>query len=250
MSRVSRRYWVNAMTVTNTMYASRIGSSPLVEDNLELVRRIAHRLHSRLPACVQIEDLIQAGMLGLLEAQERYKPGQGASFSTFAGIRIRGAMLDEIRRGDWAPRSLHRAAREANEARHRVEGREGRQAGETEVATEMGVDLIEYRRAVRDSASAYLVSLDDTGEEGTPPEPVADMSRPQEAVESASLWADVSAANADLPERERLLMSLYYDQGKNLRQIAEVLGVSESRACQLHGRALSRVRERLSGWAA
>lgn len=231
------------------MYLGARTFAGLASDHVDLVKRIAYRLHSRLPDCVQMEDLIQAGMLGLLEARERFRSDEGASFTTFAGIRIRGAMLDEIRRGDWAPRSLHRAMRAIQDAQQRVEHRAGRPASEAELAAEMDLSLDEYRKTLSDIASAHLASLDD-GEHGTPALdiPAAADSRPAELVERADLHAAVAAANEDLPERERSLMTWYYDEGLNLRQIAERLGVSESRACQLHGRALARVREKLSGW--
>lgn len=236
----------------NAMYRDTRPHAGLVSDHIELVKRIAYRLYSRLPDCVQMEDLIQAGMLGLLEAQERYRPSEDASFATFAGIRIRGAMLDEIRRGDWAPRSLRRAARTIQEARQRIEHRAGRLAGEAELAAESGLSLNEYRKTLSDASGAYLMSLDDTDlgahEMGAHDVPTAPDSRPAELVERADLYAAVAAASESLPERERCLLRWYYDEDLNLREIAERLGVSESRACQLHGRAIARVREKLSGW--
>lgn len=237
------------MMTPSAMYAGIGSRAELLSDHVDLVKRIAYRLHSRLPESVQMEDLIQAGMLGLLEARERYRPGQGASFATFAGIRIRGAMLDEIRRGDWAPRSLHRATRAVQEARQRIEHRAGRPASEAEIAAEMGLSLNDYRKTVSDAVGTHLLSLDDGAADGPARDlPADDASRPAEVVEQADLRAAVAAASASLPERERRLMAWYYDDDLNLREIAERLGVSESRVCQLHGRALARVRERLSGW--
>lgn len=239
------------MKTANAMYAPAQQSNPLVAEHIDLVKRIAYRLVSRLPDSVQVEDLIQAGMLGLLEAHERYREGEGASFSTFAGIRIRGAMLDEIRRGDWTPRSVHRAARAVADAQSTLESRCGRAAGEWEIAAEMGVSMADLRRTVSDASSAYLTSLDDTGPDDTAADvPDIHGASPQQRFEQESLYRAVVDASDTLPERERLLMTLYYDQGLNLRQIAERLGVSESRACQLHGRAIARVREQLLAWAA
>lgn len=234
------------MMTPNAMYTGVPACAGLIADHVDLVKRIAYRLHNRLPDCVQIEDLIQAGMLGLLEAQERYRPGEGASFSTFASIRIRGAMLDEIRRGDWAPRSLHRATRAIQEAQQRIEHRAGRAASEAELAVETGLSLDEYRRTLSDGTDIHLMSLDE-GDGDASGVPAAD-DLPAELVEQADLYAAVVTASARLPERERRLMAWYYDDELNLRQIAERLGVSESRACQIHGRALARVRESLSGW--
>jgi RNA polymerase sigma factor for flagellar operon FliA len=239
------------MTTPNAMYANSRVANPLIDDHVDLVKRIAYRLHSRLPDSVQIEDLIQAGMLGLLEAHERFREEEGASFSTFAGIRIRGAMVDEIRRGDWAPRSLHRKSRAVAEAQRVIEIREGRPATDAEVAKELGMTAAEYRKTIGDVASAHLHSLDD-GDPDMPQQEVAagDDWRPAFTVERDSLFEAVACASDELPDRERALMSMYYDQDLNLREIAESLGVSESRACQLHGRAISRVRDQLTAWAA
>jgi len=235
----------------NTMYAHSAMSNPVVDDNIDLVKRIAFRLHSRLPDSVQIEDLIQAGMIGLLEAHERFDAKEGASFSTFAGIRIRGAMLDEIRRGDWAPRSLHRKSRAVADAQRRLEARNSRAPTESEVAAELDMSLADYRKTMGDVSSANLYSLDDVDPTRPTQEVAADEGcRPLVTVERDSLNLAVAAASAKLPDRERMLMSMYYDQDLNLREIAQTLGVSESRACQLHGRAVSRVRAELSAWAA
>ena len=218
----------------------------VVDENLELVKRIAWRLHQRLPDCVQIEDLIQAGTIGLLEAWERYQPGEQASFSTFAGIRIRGAMLDEIRRGDWAPRSLHRAARAVKQARLDIERRCGRAAPSNEVAAAMGMPLNEYRRLCDDVALAHVGSLDAVMVEQPSLEVSAGIEfAPDATVEYRDMCDAVQRASARLPEREQLLMHLYYESGYNLRQIAEHLGVSESRVCQLHGRAIRQIRKLL-----
>ncbi|MES1950747.1 RNA polymerase, sigma 28 subunit, FliA/WhiG [Salinisphaera sp. S4-8] len=215
----------------------------VVDENLELVKRIAWRLHQRLPDCVQIEDLIQAGTIGLLEAWERYQPGEDASFSTFAGIRIRGAMLDEIRRGDWAPRSLHRAARAVKQARSEVERRCGRAVPSTDVAAEMGMPLNEYRRLCDDVALAHVASLDATLSDQPSLEVSAGIEfAPEATVEYQDMCEAIQRAATQLPEREQLLMRLYYERGHNLRQIAEHLGVSESRVCQLHGRAIRQIR--------
>ncbi len=235
----------------NTMYARSAQANPVIDDNINLVKRIAFRLHGRLPDSVQIEDLIQAGMIGLLEAHERFDAKAGASFSTFAGIRIRGAMLDEIRRGDWAPRSLHRKSRAVADAQRRLEARNRRQPTEAEIAAEMDMSLGDYRKTMGDVSSANLYSLDDV-DPTRPSQEVAagDESRPLVNVERDCLNNAILKASAKLPKRERLLLSMYYEQELNLRQIAETLGVSESRACQLHGRAVGRVRAELSAWAA
>lgn len=235
----------------NTMYTGSNSNNPVINDNVDLVKRIAFRLHSRLPDSVQVEDLVQAGMLGLLEAHERFDVAAGASFSTFAGIRIRGAMLDEIRRGDWTPRSLHRKSRAVAAAQRRLEARNSRAPSESEIAAEMDMSLADYRKTMGDVCSAHLFSLDDVDGDRPTQDVAADAeARPLPCVEREYLNAAVAAASAKLPERERMLISMYYHQDLNLREIAQTLGVSESRACQLHGRAVKRVRAELTAWAA
>tara|TARA_R110000787_G_scaffold188679_7_gene300404 strand:+ start:9268 stop:9981 length:714 start_codon:yes stop_codon:yes gene_type:complete len=218
----------------------------VVTEHSELVRRIAYHLAARLPASVEVDDLIQAGMVGLLEAARHFDASQGASFSTFAGIRIRGAMLDELRRGDWTPRSVHRKSREAAKAVRAIEARTGRAASDAEVARELGIDAHELQQLNREAASAPLMSLDEL------PADVVDgigaLDTPEEDVENSEFRSDLVHAVANLPERERLVMSLYYEQELNLREIAAVIGVSESRVCQIHGQALVRLRARLGDW--
>lgn len=218
----------------------------VVADHTELVRRIAYHLAARLPASVEIDDLIQAGMIGLLEAARHYDAGQGASFSTFAGIRIRGAMLDELRRGDWTPRSVHRRAREAAQAVRNVEARTGREATDAQVATEMGIGLDELRQVQQEAATSPLMSLDELPSDTV--DAIETYDTPDGEVEQGAFREALVGAIADLPERERLVMSLYYEQELNLREIASVIGVSESRVCQIHGQALVRLRARLGDW--
>jgi RNA polymerase sigma factor for flagellar operon FliA len=222
----------------------------LVAKHADLVKRIAFHLLNRLPPSVQAEDLIQAGMMGLLEAARHYDPSQGASFETYAGIRVRGSMLDEIRRSDWTPRSVHRRAREAAEALREIEQTTGRDASPREVADKLGIGVSEYQQILRESTSARIFSFDQpddaTGEPYSLPECKAD--GPQTVVEKGGFRDALTAAIKKLPEREGLVMSLYYDEELNLREIGEILGVSESRVCQIHGQALVRLRGRLSDW--
>jgi RNA polymerase sigma factor for flagellar operon FliA len=222
----------------------------LVTLHAPLVKRIAYHLMSRLPPSVQADDLIQAGMIGLLEAARNYDPAQGASFETYAGIRIRGAMLDEIRRTDWTPRSVHRKARQVAEAVRQIENAKGRDARDAEVAELLGIDLNEYHRILQDSTGCRIFSFEDPGGMGEdqdlrgaeqPNEPLSHLQR-------ADFQKALAKAIEGLPERERLVMALYYDEELNLREIGEVLGVSESRVCQIHGQALIRLRARMSEW--
>jgi len=215
-----------------------------------LVKRIAYHLMSRLPASVQADDLIQAGMIGLIEASRKFDPDQGASFETYAGIRIRGSMLDEIRRTDWTPRSVHRKAREVAEAVRKIENEKGRDARDVEVAKVMGLELDEYHKILQDATGCRIFSYDDPGtigEEGYR-QPNRQPNQPLENLQKSDFKHGLADAIKGLPERERLVMALYYDEELNLREIGEILGVSESRVCQIHGQALIRLRSRMGEW--
>jgi RNA polymerase sigma factor for flagellar operon FliA len=220
----------------------------LVVQHAPLVKRIAYHLAGRLPKSVQPADLIQAGMIGLIEAARNYDPSQGASFETYAGIRIRGAMLDEVRRGDWTPRSVHRKAREMAQAICRIENAKGAEAKDSEIAQALGLPLAEYHQMLQDIAGQRILSFEDVALDE---EALADGSEaaqgPVDGLEDEERRAAMAEAIAALPERERLVLSLYYDDELNLREIGAALGVTESRVCQIHSQALVRLRARLSG---
>lgn len=216
-----------------------------------LVKRIAHHLLMRMPSSVQLDDLIQSGMIGLLEASRKYDVSKGASFETYAGIRIRGAMLDEIRRGDWAPRSVHRKSREVAEAVKRVESRTGTDARDHEVAEELGIDLETYYTILQDSSGSRLFSFDDLtggGDDSIMESASAQVSGPADDQQEDSFRDHLADAIEDLPDREKLVLALYYDEELNLKEIGEVLGVSESRVSQIHSQAALRLRARLKEW--
>ncbi len=222
----------------------------LIERHAPLVKRIAYHLLARLPANVQVEDLIQAGMLGLLEVANKYDASKGASFETYAGIRIRGAMLDEVRKGDWAPRSVHRNTRMVTDAIRAVEARTGRDAKDSEVAAELKLSLDEYYGILGDTMGSRLFSFDDLmegGEHGLEESGSHEL-EPGRGLEDERFRKALADAIANLPERERLVLSLYYDEELNLKEIGEVLGVSESRVCQLHSQCAARLRARLAEW--
>ncbi len=221
----------------------------LVHKYAPLVKRIALHLKGRLPPSVQLDDLIQSGMLGLLEAARKYEAQRGASFETYASIRIRGAMIDEIRRGDWVPRSVHRNARRIAEAIHAIESRTGQDAQDADVARELGISLEEYHASLRDALSGHLISLDElTADSDAGIEDADRMPQPQDEVQKQQFARRLAEEIGRLPERERLVLALYYDEELNLREIGEVLGVSESRVSQIHSQAALRLRARLADW--
>ena len=233
------------------MYTRAQGSAEqqdrLVEQYAPLVKRIAYHLLGRLPSSVQVEDLMQAGMIGLLEAPPKFVFGKGASFETYAGIRIRGAMLDEVRKGDWAPRSVHRNTRMVSDAMRAVEARLGRDAKDHEVAAELDMSLEEYYAILSDTAGSKLFSFDDLLEAGAPAD-VQGGEEPLSGLQDERFRAALVEAIDGLPERERLLLSLYYDEELNLKEIGAVLGVSESRVSQLHSQCAARLRAKLTNW--
>jgi RNA polymerase sigma factor for flagellar operon FliA len=222
----------------------------LIEQYAPLVKKIAQHLIVRFPASVQLDDLIQAGIVGLIEAARKYNGSHGASFATYAGIRIRGAMIDDVRKGDWVPRSVHRNNRDIGEAFRRVESRVGREANDQEVADEMGISLDDYYQHLKDSSFSRLFSLDEMLErEESNDEPEGDEEEtPSVAVLQGAMKQAVVEQIDALPERERLVLSLYYEEELNLKEIGEVIGVSESRVSQIHSQAMARLRSRLNDW--
>ncbi|GAJ78739.1 RNA polymerase sigma factor for flagellar operon [Vibrio sp. JCM 18905] len=216
-----------------------------------LVKRIAHHLLGRLPPSVQVEDLIQAGMIGLIEAQQNYDGSKGASFETYAGIRIRGAMLDDMRKGDWVPRSVHKNNREINQAIAELEGELNRDPTDSEVATHLGMTLDQYHSALTDINCSKLVGIEDLGvsDDVISPADETDDSNPfKGGVADESFRKALVESIKQLPEREALVLSLYYDEELNLKEIGDVLGVSESRVSQILSQAMQRLRTKLSAW--
>lgn len=225
----------------------KIDQGALLTEYLPMVRRQALALQVRLPASIELDDLIQAGTVGLLEAMGRFNAGQGASFATFANQRIRGAMLDELRSRDWLPRSVRRSARAVDAAVRRLEQELGRAPEETEIAAALEMPLADYRRLLNDTNSGQLLPFEELMAEGgesrlenraqeSPFAQLQDQEKRQRLIEAIEA----------LPEREKLLMALYYQEELNLKEIGAVLGVSESRVCQLHSQAVSRLRGRLA----
>jgi RNA polymerase sigma factor for flagellar operon FliA len=215
-----------------------------------LVKRIAHHLFSRLPANVQLDDLVQNGMMGLLDAAGRFEDGMGAQFETYAAQRIRGAMLDGLRENDWLPRGLRRDMRRIETAIHQLEQQFCRPPLESELAQNLGVPLAEYQHMLQEARGHQLVYLEDFNhEEGEDflEKNLPGGVTPLEELLDSDLRAQLVDAINSLPEREQMLMALYYDEELNLREIGEVLGVTESRICQLHSQAVARLRAKILG---
>jgi RNA polymerase sigma factor for flagellar operon FliA len=219
----------------------------LIKSHALLVKRIAHHLLGRLPQSVQLDDLIQAGMLGLLEAAKHYNSSKGASFETYAGIRIRGHMLDEVRRNDWVPRSVYRNSRMISAAVRQVEHRLGREAKDSEVAEELGLPLHEYHDMLQDSASSHVYGFDDIGvtEDVLYTQGTGSSTEPHVNALRNDLLNSLTQIIEGLPPKERMVLSLYYEQDLNLKEVGEVLDVSESRISQILSQATLRIKSRL-----
>ncbi|MDR0439498.1 MAG: RNA polymerase sigma factor FliA [Candidatus Accumulibacter sp.] len=226
----------------------------LVQRFAPLVKRIAYHLMARLPSSVQVDDLVQNGMIGLLDAIDRFETGMGAQFETYAVQRVRGAMLDGLRENDWLPRSLRRELRRVEQAIARLEQTFGRPPSEDELAAALEISLAEYQKILQDARGHQVISFEDLSEEAGEDfleRHFADSNGdPSRILEDESLKKLLVQGIESLPEREKLMMALYYEQDLNLREIGEVLGVTESRVSQLHAQAVSRLRTRVFGESA
>lgn len=226
---------------------NQIGSDELIQKNLGMVKQLARHLMSRLPPTVQFDDLIQAGMIGLIEAANHYQGEKGAAFATYASIRIKGSMLDEIRRQDWVPRSVYRMSREISAAVKIVENRLGRDAHDHEVAEELKVTLEDYYEMLQDAQASHLYGFEDLGidddhlfEGGVVP-----LSEPYRDVMNQDYQHYLANIIHLLPKNEQLAISLYYEHELQLKEIGEILQVSESRVSQILSQATHRIRARL-----
>lgn len=227
-----------------------VDKTALLEQHTVLVKRIAYHLLARLPASVIVDDLIQSGMIGLLEASNNFDNSKGASFETFAGIRIRGAMLDEIRRGDWVPRSVHKNSRTISEAIKNLEALHGRDVSDIEVAEKLDISINEYHHMLNEVSSGKILGIEDLGVSEDIIE-IAHSDRDNEPyanIEHSTFKKSLAECISTLPEREALVLSLYYDEELNLKEIGQVLDVSESRVSQIHSQAMHRLKARMQSW--
>jgi len=226
--------------------------SSAIEQFSPLVKRMAHHMAAKLPASVQVDDIIQAGLIGLMDAIERYETAHGTQFETYAVQRIRGAMLDELRGADWLSRGMRRSLRRIEAAAARLEQHFGRPPSEREMAKELGIPLEEYQGILQEARGYQLLHLEDLSPEHE--EEFLDRYCPDLATDALAPLREARFREAllqaieALPEREKLLMGLYYEQELNFREIAAVLEVTESRVCQLHSQAVARLRGKLKAW--
>ena len=231
----------------------RTDTNAMLKQYSPLVRRLAHQMIAKLPANVEIDDLIQVGMIGLSDAMTRFDAAQGVQFETFATQRIRGAMLDELRGNDWMSRGDRRHQRDIESAVRAVEQRHGRAPTETEIAAEMNLTLRQYQELLGKVRGTQLIHLEDMhgdeGEDDFLDRHVADEDAdPMARLQDQRMREALVEAIKNLPEREQYVMSCYYEHDMNLKEIAAVLGVTESRVCQLHSQSIARLRTKLREW--
>ena len=218
-----------------------------------LVKHIARQMTHRVPPHVQLDDLIQVGMIGLLEAKEKFDETKGASFETYAGIRIRGAMLDEVRKIDWVPRSVHQNAKRIAKAIHEIENTTHKSANDEEIAKQVGIPLTEYYQILQDSHFARIFRFEELVQEGDVPfeETYAietDNNNPYERALRDDFTQKIAENMSHLPDKEKLVLALYYKEELNLKEVGRVLGVSESRICQIHSQATLRLKSRMKNF--
>lgn len=218
----------------------------LLTEHAPLVKRLAHQMKAKLPPSVEVDDLIQAGMMGLLDAINRYEENHGAQFETYAVLRIRGAMLDELRSSDWMPRSTRANMRKVESAMAALQQQLGRPPSESEVAKSLKLSLADYQDLLGDSGGHQLLYYedfhDDEGGDSFLDRHAVDDADPLKSLLETDFRQTVIDAIDALPPREKMLMGLYYEEELNLKEIGAVMGVSESRVSQLHTQAVARLR--------
>jgi RNA polymerase sigma factor for flagellar operon FliA len=235
------------------MYTAKgqLDRNALIRQYQPLVHRLAHHMMAKLPASVEVDDLIQVGLIGLSEALSRYETGQGAQFETFATQRIRGAMLDELRENDWMSRGSRKNQKDIEQALRRLEHQLGRSPIESEIAAELGLSLSDYQSLLGKVRGTQLIYLEDMGRSSEDDDGFLDRHVADNDADPLNLLGDqrlrqaLVAAIKTLPEREQFVMSMYYEQDMNLKEIAAVLNITESRVCQLHSQSVARLRAKI-----
>ena len=234
-----------------------VDRNELVVKYAPLVKRVAMHLKARLPASVDVNDLVQSGMIGLIEAIQNFKEGQGATFETYASIRIRGAIIDQLRQSDWTPRSVHQNTRAIRDAMLKLSHEKGRPATDTEIAAYLNVDINRYHQMLLDSNTSQVMGIEDTGltDDVIGDKPLSEIvgQTPEDklfdALNGVQFRDALAHAISQLPQREREILTFYYDQELNLREIGLIKGISESRTCQILSQAVMRLRSSLEDWA-
>lgn len=224
--------------------AQEVDHMQLVKSNLNLVKRIAYHMSNRMPSSVQLNDLIQSGMIGLIEAAKNFKTDKNCSFETYAGIRIRGSILDDIRKSDWVPRSVYQNSRKISQAIHAIEKRENREAKPEEIAYELEISIKEYHAMLKDSSACDLFSLDEIPIETVTHENKSD--DPLAQIQVKDMKGLLSDQITKLPDREQLVLSLHALEELNFKEIGSILDISESRVCQIHSQAINRLKARIN----
>lgn len=224
----------------------------LIMDYAPLIRFVAQRIAARLPSNIDIDDLISAGVIGLMDAIEKYDPSRDNKFKTYAEFRIRGAILDELRSQDWVPRSVREKAKKIERTYAELEQRFGRTVSDAELSDALGIDLEEYYDMVAKVKAVTLLSIDElTGPSQHDRKSLIDS---LENLNSKNPFAQLKAKGVrellmknidELPEKQRLVLSLYYYEDLNLKEIGRILDVTESRVSQLHTQAVTRLRAKL-----
>ena len=235
------------------MYTAKgqLDRNAMIRQYQPLVRRLAHHMMAKLPANVEVDDLIQVGLIGLSEALTRYEAAQGVQFETFATQRIRGAMLDELRGNDWMSRGSRKSQKDIEQALRRLEHKLGRTPIESEIAADLGLSLIDYQTLLGKVRGTQLVYLEDMARGSDDDDSFLDRhvgdseADPMNMLRDQRLRQALVAAIKNLPEREQFIMSMYYEQDMNLKEIAAVLDVTESRICQLHSQSIARLRAKM-----
>ncbi|NDP39588.1 MAG: RNA polymerase sigma factor FliA [Rhodoferax sp.] len=235
------------------MYTAKgqLDRNAMIRQYQPLVRRLAHHMMAKLPANVEVDDLIQVGLIGLSEALTRYEAAQGVQFETFATQRIRGAMLDELRGNDWMSRGSRKSQKDIEQALRRLEHKLGRTPLESEIADDLGLSLVDYQTLLGKVRGTQLVYLEDMARGSDEDDSFLDRhvgdseADPMNMLRDQRLRQALVAAIKNLPEREQFIMSMYYEQDMNLKEIAAVLDVTESRICQLHSQSIARLRAKM-----
>jgi RNA polymerase sigma factor for flagellar operon FliA len=235
------------------MYTAKgqLDRNALIRQYQPLVRKLAHHMMAKLPANVQVDDLIQVGLMGLSEALTRFEATQGVQFETFATQRIRGAMLDELRENDWVSRGVRKSQKDIEVSMRRLEHRLGRSPLESEIAADLGMSLTDYQSLLGKVKGTQLVYLEDMNHNPDDEDSFLDRHMGDTEADPLNMLSDhrmrqaLVTAIKNLPEREQHIMSMYYEEDMNLKEIAAVLDVTESRICQLHSQSIARLRAKM-----